>query len=107
VITFDSNHKKAAHLMKEIAKNYASGYTDMTRKQLNRLRDRYNLRNTNVEPKMLSFIDEYGIKLSVWYLTNAYATLTLRSNISVKIIDAFNSEDDIHIAYPTQRIKLN
>jgi len=104
IITFDSNHKKASHLMKEIAKNYASGYTDMTRKQLNRLRDRYNLRNTNVEPKMLSFIDEYGIKLSVWYLTNAYATLTLRSNISVKIIDAFNNEDDIHIAYPTQKI---
>jgi len=106
VITFDSNHKKASHIMREIAKNYSSGYTDMTRKQLNRLRDRYNLRNANVEPRMLSFIDTYGIKLSVWYLTNAYATLTLRSNISIKIIDAFNSEEDIKIAYPTQNINL-
>ncbi len=107
IITFDSNHKKASHIMKEIAKNYSSGYTDMTRKQLNKLRDRYNLRNTNVEPRMFSFIDQYGIKLSVWYLTNAYATLTLRSNISTKIIDSFNAEDDIKIAYPTQEINLN
>jgi small-conductance mechanosensitive channel len=106
VITFDSNYKKAIHIMKEIAKNYASGYTDMTRKQLNKLRDRYNLRNANVEPRMLSFIDTYGIKLSVWYLTNAYGTLTLRSNISIKIIEAFNNEDDIQIAYPTQTIQI-
>ncbi len=104
VITFDSNHKKATHIMKEIVKNYSAGYTDMTRKQLNKLRDRYNLRNSNVEPRMFSFIDQYGIKLSVWYLTNAYATLTLRSNISAKIIDAFNEEEDIKIAYPTQQI---
>ena len=107
IITFDSNHKKAMHIMKEIAKNYSSGYTDMTRKQLNKLRDRYNLRNTNVEPRMFSFIDSYGIKLSVWYLTNAYATLTLRSNISSKIVDSFNAEPDIKIAYPTQQINID
>ncbi|HIO71373.1 MAG TPA: mechanosensitive ion channel, partial [Campylobacterales bacterium] len=106
VITFDSNHKKAMHIMKEIAKTYSQGYTDMTRKQLNRLRDRYNLRNTNVEPRMFSFISEYGIKLSVWYLTNAYATLNLRSNISSKIVDSFNEADDITIAYPTQNVNF-
>jgi len=36
------------------------------------------------------------------YLTNAYATLTLRSTISADIIDAFNAEYDITISYPTQ-----
>jgi small-conductance mechanosensitive channel len=107
VITFDSNHKKALHLVKEIAKNYSAGYTDMTRKQLNNLRDRYNLRNSNVEPRIFSFIGDYGMKVSVWYLTNAYATLALRSNISSKIIETFNAEQDIKIAYPTQAINLN
>jgi small-conductance mechanosensitive channel len=107
MITFDSNHKKAMHLVKEIAKNYSAGYTDMTRKQLNNLRDRYNLRNSNVEPRIFSFIGDYGIKISVWYLTNAYATLALRSNISSKIVDSFNSEEDIEIAYPTQFVKVD
>ncbi len=106
MITFDSNHKKASHIMKEIVKTFASGYTDMTRTQLNSLRDKYDLRNTNVEPRMFTFIDTYGIKLSIWYLTNAYGTLILRSNISAKIIDAFNAESDIKIAFPTQTINI-
>lgn len=101
-ITFDSNHKKAAHLAKEVCRKYSKGYTDITRKQLNKLRDRYSLKNTNVEPRIFTFIELNGIKVSSWYLTNAYATLTLRSTISADIIDAFNAEYDITIAYPTQ-----
>jgi small-conductance mechanosensitive channel len=102
IITFDSNHKKAAHLVKEITRKYSKGYTDITRKQINKLRDRYSLKNSNVEPRIFTFIEPYGIKISGWYLTNAYATLTLRSTISADIIDAFNAESDITIAYPTQ-----
>jgi small-conductance mechanosensitive channel len=102
VITFDSNHKKAAHIAKEICRKYSKGYTDITRKQLNKLRDRYSLKNTNVEPRIFTFIEPHGMKVSAWYLTNAYATLTLRSTISGDIVDAFNAEPDITIAYPTQ-----
>lgn len=102
IITFDSNHKKAAHIVKEICRKYSKGYTDITRKQLNKLRDRYSLKNTNVEPRVFTFIEPNGVKVSAWYLTNAYATLTLRSTISGEIVDAFNAEYDITIAYPTQ-----
>lgn len=101
-ITFDSNHKKAAHIVKEVCRKYSKGYTDITRKQLNKLRDRYSLKNSNVEPRIFTFIESNGIRVSGWYLTNAYATLTLRSTISTEIIDMFNAENDISIAYPTQ-----
>ena len=47
------------------------------------------------------------MSISTWYLTNAYATLTLRSTISVEIIEAFNEAEDIQIAYPTQTLYLN
>ena len=106
-ITFDSNHKKAMHLTKEVAKKYSKGYTDITRKQLNKLRNNYSLKNTNVEPRIFSFIEPNGINIESWYLTNAYATLTLRSVISTEIIDAFNAEDDITIAYPTQKLHVS
>jgi small-conductance mechanosensitive channel len=105
-ISFDSNHKKAMHLAKEIVKKYSKGYTDITRKQLNKLRNQYSLKNTNVEPRIFSFIEPNGISIDSWYLTNAYATLTLRSVISVEIVDAFNAEDDITIAYPTQKLHI-
>jgi len=105
-ITYDSNHKKAMHLCKEITKKYSKGYTEITRKQLNRIRNHYSLKNTNVEPRIFSFIESNGINISSWYLTNAYGTLTLRSSISTEIVDAFNKEDDITIAYPTQMLHL-
>jgi len=105
-ITFDSNHKKAMHLAKEVTKKFSKGYTDITRKQLNKLRQHYSLKNTNVEPRIFSFIEPNGINIEAWYLTNAYATLTLRSVISTEIIDAFNAEDDITISYPTQKLHI-
>ena len=106
-ITFDSNHKKAMHLAKEVTKKFSKGYTDITRKQLNKLRHNYSLKNTNVEPRIFSFIEPNGLDIEAWYLTNAYATLTLRSVISTEIVDAFNAEDDITIAYPTQKLHLS
>ena len=106
-ITFDSNHKKAMHICKEAARKYSKGYTDITRKQLNRLRSHYSLKNTNVEPRIYSFIEPNGIVISSWYLTNAYATLTLRSTISMEIIDEINKADDITIAYPTQMLHVD
>jgi small-conductance mechanosensitive channel len=105
-ITYDSNHKKAMYLAKEITKKFSKGYTDITRKQLNKLRNQYSLKNTNVEPRIFSFIEPNGIAIDAWYLTNAYATLTLRSVISTEIVDAFIAEDDITIAYPTQMLHL-
>ena len=105
-ITFESNHKKALHIAKEITRKYSKGYTDISKKQLNKLRNIYSLKNANVDPKILSFVEENGIRISCWYMTNAYATLTLRSTISTDILDAFKEEKDITIAYPTQTLFL-
>jgi len=106
-ITFDSNISKATNIAKNVAKQYSKGYTDITRKQLNKLRSKYQLKNTNVEPRVFSFIEGYGVKVSVWYLTNAYATLTLRSTISVNILKDILEAEDIKMAYPTQSFYID
>ena len=106
-ITFDSNHKKAQHIAKEILKHYSKGYTDITRKQLSKMRSKYQLRATGVEPRVYTFVEPHGIVISAWYLTNSYAALVLRSTMSPEILEAFMKEDDIHIAYPTQQININ
>lgn len=106
MITFDSNHKKATHIIREIVKKYSKGYTDISRKQLNALRNQYSLKNINVEPRIYTFVEKSGIRVSCWYMTNSYATLTLRSNIFANIIDEINAEDDIKIAYDTQIINI-
>ena len=106
-ISYDSNHKKAMHIVKGITRKYSKGYTDITRKQLNKLRNNYSLKNTNVDPRIYSFIVPNGMDIEAWYLTNAYGTLTLRSTISLEIVDAFKAEKDITIAYPTQKLNVS
>ena len=103
-ITFKSNYKKALLLASQIAKKYASGYTESTRRNLNLLKVKYSIRDMNVEPRVFSFVVPNGIKISVWFQTNAYATLMLNSLISGEIIEAFTHEKDIEISYPTTTI---
>ena len=105
-ITFDSNHQKALYLVKNITKKYSKGYTDIARKQLNMLRNQYSLKNTNVEPRVFSFLEPHGLTISAWYMTNSYAALALRSTLSAEIVDMINQEDDITIAFPTQTIHM-
>lgn len=103
-ITFKSNYKKALLLASQIAKKYASGYTESTRRNLNLLKVKYSIRDMNVEPRVFSFVVPNGIKISVWFQTNAYATLMLNSLISGEIIETFTHEGDIEISYPTTTI---
>jgi len=105
-ITFDSNHQKAVEIAKSIVQGHAKGYTDLTKKRLQNMRKKYVLRSANPEPRIFAFAESYGIVISSWYYTNSHATLGLRSTISMEILDAFQAEDDIQIAYPTQTINV-
>jgi len=106
-ITFDSDANKAMSIAKEVTRKYSKGYTDITRKQLNKLRSDYSLKNTNVEPRIFAYIEDYGIRISSWYMTNSYATLKLRSTISMEIMDLIKQEDGISMAYPSQSIFID
>ena len=107
IITFDSDANKASYIAKEITRKYSKGYTEITRKQLNKLRSRYGMRNTNVEPRIFAHIEPYGMKISAWYLTNSFATMTLRSTISIEIISRIQAEPGIELAYPSQSIFMD
>lgn len=106
LISFDSNHKKAMYIVKSIARKYAKNYTEIAKKQMEGLRNQYNIRNSDVEPRIYSMLESSGINISVWFETNSYATLGLRSTISVEIIDAINKEPDIKLAFPKQTLYL-
>jgi small-conductance mechanosensitive channel len=107
IVTFDSNISKAQAITKEVTRQYSKGYTDMTRKQLNRLRSKYSVRNTGVEPRIFTVIEPYGLRITGWYLTNSYATLTLRTTISVEVISRIQKEHDIQLALPSQSLYMN
>ncbi|CRF40390.1 mechanosensitive ion channel domain-containing protein [Helicobacter ailurogastricus] len=102
-ITFDSNYKKAMQIALDIANTHAKQYTEMTYKQMSNMRTKYSLRSTSANPRVFMILEQEGIHISVWYQTNAYATLALKSKISSDIIEALLKEPDIFVAYSTTK----
>ncbi|MBM0637334.1 mechanosensitive ion channel family protein [Campylobacter sp. VicNov18] len=105
-ITFDSNLDKAQEIVENIITRHAKGYTELARKSMIRLQNEYNIKNPKVEPRFFMFFEHWGMRISAWYMTNAYAALALRSTISKEIIKEFNKHEDIKIAYPAQNLYL-
>ncbi len=105
-ITFESNHEKAVALATEVTRKHSMGYTELAKKRLDKLRTKYVLRSSNPEPRIYAFLEPYGVVISSWYMTNSYATLSLRSKVSMAILEEFKKADDIHIAYPTQTLRV-
>ncbi|MFC3847340.1 mechanosensitive ion channel domain-containing protein [Helicobacter baculiformis] len=103
-VTFDSNYKRAMEIALNTANTHAKQYTEMTYKQLGKMRTKYSLRNTSVNPRVFMALQKDGIQISVWYQTNSYATLALKSKISSDIMEALLQEPDIFVAYSTTKL---
>lgn len=105
-ITFDSNIEKAKKISLEVASIHAKLYTEQTRSQMQRMRDRFALSHSalNVDPHVFNLVKDNGMDISVWFQNYAYGTLKLKSIIAQEIVEKYLCEEDIHIAYPITRI---
>lgn len=103
-VTFDSNFKKAVDISTEVARKYSKAHIEIGKKRMSRLKERYSLKRISLEPRVFNMIEPNGMRISVWYQTNAFTTLNVRSNISSEIIELIAHEKDIKLAYPTTKI---
>ncbi|MBK1993962.1 mechanosensitive ion channel, partial [Campylobacter novaezeelandiae] len=103
-LSFDSNLEKAQKIVEEIVTRYSKPYTNLAKKTLIKLQNEYSIKNPQAGPKFFTFFENYGMRISAWYMTNSYAALTLRSTLCKEIIKEFNKHQDIKFAYPTQNI---
>lgn len=105
-ITFDSNITKAKEIALKVAQIHAKKYTDGTKQQMRKMRDRFQLVQSalNVEPRVFNFVKDNGMEISVWFQNYSYATLGLKSKIAQEVVEKYLQEDDIKIAYPITRI---
>jgi small-conductance mechanosensitive channel len=103
-LTFDSNYKKAAKIVKEILTNQTKRQVAATKSRMQRLKIEYNFKSYNLEPRVFTLIEENGVRISAWYLTLSTSPMSYRSQLSSEILDALLKEKDIKITYPTYKI---
>jgi small-conductance mechanosensitive channel len=104
IITFESNHKKAADILNEILNSPELKVHKPAREGIDKMSEKYVIQFKTLTPFVWVKIVDSGVQLSMRYLTDVWKRRTTEHFIAEKILDKFNNEPDIELAYPTYRI---
>ncbi|WP_267523540.1 mechanosensitive ion channel domain-containing protein [Campylobacter sp. MG1] len=107
VIDFSSNIDKAKQIILEAVNTHTQAFSDSAKKAIQKMRNHYQMKNSGTDVRMFVFLEQYGVKISVWFMTNSRETLKMRSLVSEEIIKRLKASDDIKLAFPSQTIYMD
>lgn len=104
LVTFESNWKKAKQILQEIADKHLQDSVTDAERQVKRASKSYLIHYRYLTPIVYTDVKDSGVNLTVRHLSNPRRRRSLGQSIWEDVLDAFNKEDDIELAYPTMRI---
>ncbi len=107
LITFESDWKKARKILEEIAIKIGSPMVEDAKKQLKYVASEHRIIFKTLTPIVYLSVQDSGILLTIRYLTPPRKRRTNQGLIWEAILEAFEKEGRIDLAYPTQRTYLN
>lgn len=106
-VTFESNWKKAKQILEEIAEEETRQHSEREKsQQINRTRMMYIVRQAT-GPRVYTDIASDGIEFLLRFSVPLGAKWPVVTSLSEKIMDRFNAEQDIELAYKTIRYYKN
>lgn len=103
-VTFESNWKKAQGIILRAAEKDQVDVGETIRKKIKRMSKKYLIHYEKLTPYVWVNIGDSGIELILRYLTDARTRRSTQHIISQEILNKFQKEPDIELAYPTYRI---
>ena len=103
LITFESNWKKAKDILQKIVDEYAADEIPAIEKNLRNVSQPYMLKVGKTTPIVYTAVKESGVLLTIRYLCTPRHRRSSTSYIWEETLQAFASEPDVSLAYPTQR----
>lgn len=107
VIDFSSDVERAKQIILDATVYQTQAFSDSARKAIQKMRNHYQMKNSGTDVRIFVFLEQYGVKISVWYMTNSRETLKMRSMVSEEIIKRLKECDDIKLAFPSQTIYVD
>lgn len=77
---------------------------EKVRTKIKHMSKKYMIRYEKLTPFVWTNIVDFGVELTLRYLTEARKRRSTQDAICYSILDRFNKEPDIDFAYPTNRI---
>lgn len=104
VVTFESDWKKAKDIIQEIGSKDYVDLGNKVRAEIRSMSTKYMIYYDKLTPIVWTNIVDFGVELTLRYLTKARKRRSTQDAICLSILDRFNAEPNIDFAYPTYRI---
>jgi small-conductance mechanosensitive channel len=103
MLTFESNWERAKSILNTIAYRHTEHLSDLARAKLEKAADKYYIFYSKLTPIVYTSVKEYGIVLTIRYLSEPRRRRGNAQSIWEDILREFAACPDIGFAYPTQR----
>lgn len=103
-LAFESDWRKAKRLLLEIANRYSADVTKNAQHEMIEAASTYYLNYSILTPTVYVDIKEYGVNLTIRYLTEPRQRRGTQQQISEAVLDMIVANEDILWAYPTSRV---
>ena len=103
-VTFESNWKKAKDIILAIGSKDYMDLGEKVRAKIETMSKKYMIHYGKLTPIVWTNIVDFGVELTLRYLTEARRRRSTQDAICQDVLDRFNKEPDIDFAYPTYRI---
>lgn len=107
LVTFESDWKKAKEIMLAHAQLQAEGMDVIVKSAIDQMSHHYMIYYEKFTPIVYVNIKDSGVELTLRYLTHAKRRRATQDELCCKILDDFNQEPNVNLAYPTYRIVKN
>ena len=102
-ISLESNWKKAKKMLQDIADKHSANISDEAKDQLRKAARSYLITYRILTPTVYTDVKDFGIVLTIRYLTNPRARRGTEQQIWEDVLSGFAEHADISFAYPTIR----
>jgi small-conductance mechanosensitive channel len=107
LVTFESDWRKAKHLLNEVAQRHGTSLSDAAAKKLREAAKKFMIFYSKLTPVVYTTVKDCGVMLTIRYLCDPRQRRGSEQAIWEDILDVFADHADIDFAYPTQRYYSN
>jgi small-conductance mechanosensitive channel len=107
VITFESDWKKAKEMLTQTIMEHSEHHTVGVQDKLKKASKKYMIYYKNLTPIVYMDVVDIGVQLTMRYLCKPKARRTTVDHIWSDVLARIESDSEIELAYPTQRLLVN
>jgi len=104
LVTFESDWKKAENILFEIVERHGAELSDKAAEKIRRAARKYMIFYQKLTPTVYTSVKDSGVLLTMRFLCEPRQRRSVEQDIWRDVLEAFDREKDIELAYNTMRI---